>query len=90
MVAEPGAWFVLSTIASLLGGVFFLVWLSEMITRHGIGNGLALILSVGILVSIPAEVATTLELVRQGAVSTNAMLLYAISSSSLFRWCGRG
>ena len=33
----------------MVGGVFFLVWLSEQITRHGIGNGIALMLSVNIL-----------------------------------------
>jgi len=67
----------------MLGGVFFVVWLSEQITRHGIGNGLALILSVGIVASIPGEVATMLELLRQGAVSANAMLLYAILWAAL-------
>src|SRR5262249_51241496 len=36
LVAEPGGWFVVSTIASMVGGVFFLIWLSELITRHGI------------------------------------------------------
>ena len=83
LVPEPGAWFVLSATASMLGGVFFVVWLSEQITRHGIGNGLALILSVGIVASIPGEVANMLELVRQGAVSANAMLLYAILWAAL-------
>jgi preprotein translocase subunit SecY len=83
LVPEPGSWFVLAATASMLGGVFFVVWLSEMITRHGIGNGLALILSVGIVVSIPAEIATTLELVRQGAVPANAMLGYAIFWAAL-------
>src|SRR5689334_21337818 len=54
-VAEPGCCFLASTTASMVGGVFFLVWLSELITRYGIGNGLALILSVGIITSLPAE-----------------------------------
>src|SRR5689334_14229905 len=40
LVAEPGAWFLLSATASMVGGVFFTVWLSEQITRHGIGNGI--------------------------------------------------
>jgi preprotein translocase subunit SecY len=78
LVTEPGGWFVLSATASMVGGVFFLVWLSEQITRFGIGNGLALILSVGIVTSLPGELATSLELVRQGAVSANHALLDAI------------
>src|SRR5215471_17749858 len=38
LVADPGGWFVLSATATMVGGVFFLIWLSEMITRYGIGN----------------------------------------------------
>ncbi|VIO75890.1 preprotein translocase subunit SecY [Bradyrhizobium ivorense] len=78
LVVEPGAWFLTATTATLVGGVFFLVWLSELITRHGVGNGLALILSVGIVVLLPSEVAGALELARQGAVSSNLLLFGAV------------
>jgi preprotein translocase subunit SecY len=74
IAAEPGAWFLLSAIASMVGGVFFMVWLSDQITRHGIGNGIALLLSVQILISLPAEVARRLDLLRQGAASANLEL----------------
>src|SRR6185312_5052660 len=77
LVAEPGDWFLLSATASMVGGVFFMVWLSEQITRHGIGNGIALVLSVNILLSLPAEVATAIELLRQGRVSGNLVLFNA-------------
>ena|SRR5579871_6295964 len=53
LVAEPGDWFLVSATASMVGGVFFLVWLSELINRHGIGNGLALILAVSIVAALP-------------------------------------
>jgi preprotein translocase subunit SecY len=78
LVTEPGGWFVLSATATMAGGVFFLVWLSEQINRHGIGNGLALILFVGIIVSLPADLAATFELLRTGAISANLLLLLAI------------
>jgi preprotein translocase subunit SecY len=78
LVTEPGGWFLLSATASMVGGVFFLVWLSDQITRHGIGNGLALILFVGIIVSLPADIAANFELVRQGAISANLLLLLAV------------
>jgi preprotein translocase subunit SecY len=55
-----------------------LIWLSELITLHGVGNGLALVLSVGILTSLPADVAATIELVRRGAVSSNLVLFNAL------------
>lgn len=83
IVAEPGIWFLLSTTATLVGGVFFLVWLSELITRYGIGNGLALILFVGIIVSLPGDVANTLELVRQGVISGGLVLFLAVFGVAL-------
>jgi preprotein translocase subunit SecY len=78
LVVEPGDWFLLSAIASMVGGVFFMVWLTEQITRHGIGNGIALVLSINILLSLPAEVATAIELLRQGQVSGNLVLFNAV------------
>jgi preprotein translocase subunit SecY len=78
LVTEPGSWFLLSATASLVGGVFFLVWLSEQMTRRGLGNGLALILFVGIVVSLPGEIVAALELLRQGAVSGNLLLFTAL------------
>jgi preprotein translocase subunit SecY len=78
LVPEPGTWFLLSASASMVGGAFFTVWLSEQITRHGIGNGIALVLSVGVLVSLPSEVAGVLELERQGRVSGNLVLFNAV------------
>jgi preprotein translocase subunit SecY len=78
LVAEPGGWFVASATASMVGGVFFLVWLSELITRHGIGNGLALILAVSILAALPADVANVLSVQRTGAVSPNLVLFHVV------------
>jgi preprotein translocase subunit SecY len=83
VVAEPGAWFLLSAVASMVGGVFFLVWLSDQITRHGIGNGIALLMSVQILISLPADVADRLDLLRQGAASSNLELFNVLVSVAL-------
>jgi preprotein translocase subunit SecY len=70
VVARPGPMFVLSTIVTLTGGTMFLVWLAEQITAHGIGNGIAVILLAGIVTQVPEAVAYTLELGRQGVLST--------------------
>lgn len=77
-VRTPDGWFVMTATASMVGGVFVLVWLSEQITRYGIGNGLALILSVSMLVSIPPDVAAIVDLVRSGVVSGNLVLAHAV------------
>jgi preprotein translocase subunit SecY len=77
LVADPDGWFVPTATGSMVGGVFFLIWLSELITRYGIGNGIALVLSVSILVTLPSDVASVIEVLRQGAVPPNLVLLHA-------------
>lgn len=74
LVDNPGSFFLISTTASMVGGTFFLIWLTEQITRYGVGNGLALVISAGILVALPPDVATGIELVRQGEISAGAAL----------------
>lgn len=74
VVPNPDDGFVLTATASMVGGVFFLVWLSELITRHGLGNGIALILSVSIVVSLPNDIVGTAGLVQSGAISSNLVL----------------
>ena len=78
LVRSPDGWFVAAATASMVGGVFVLVWLSEQITRHGIGNGLALILSAGVLVSIPQDVSGIVGLVQSGAISGYLVLGHAV------------
>jgi preprotein translocase subunit SecY len=83
LVNEPGALFLLSTTVTLTGGMIFLVWLSEQITVHGIGNGLALILFAGEAAKMPQEIASMVELVRQGALSAERVSWLAILSVAL-------
>ena len=78
LVRNPDGWFVVTATASMVGGVFVLVWLSEQITRYGIGNGLAVILSAGFLVSIPQDVAGIIGLVQSGAISGHLVLGHAV------------
>jgi preprotein translocase subunit SecY len=70
--------FVLSATTSMVGGVFLLIWLCEQITRHGIGNGLALVLSVNILISVPTDIAAAYEVVSHGMVSGQVALFHLV------------
>ncbi|HXH42289.1 MAG TPA: preprotein translocase subunit SecY [Bradyrhizobium sp.] len=79
LVRNPDGWFVITATASMVGGVFVLVWLSEQITRHGIGNGLAVILSAGFLAPIPRDIAGIAGLVQTGAISGNLVLGHAVA-----------
>jgi preprotein translocase subunit SecY len=58
---------------TLTAGTMFLVWLSQQITARGIGNGIALLLVAGIAAELPRNIAGTLELGRQGVLSSNEM-----------------
>jgi preprotein translocase subunit SecY len=52
----------------------FLMWLGEQITSRGIGQGTSLIIFAGIVAELPSAVVGTLELGRQGALSTGLIL----------------
>ena len=69
-VHDPGLFFRMTTVITIVGGTMFLMWLGEQITARGIGNGISLIIFVGIIASLPAAIAGLLELGRTGAVST--------------------
>ena len=69
MVLDPGLFFRLTTVATLVGGTMFLMWLGEQITARGVGNGTSLIIMAGIVAGLPSAIVGLLELSRQGAIS---------------------
>ena len=73
-VADPGMFFRLTTVITLVGGTVFLMWLGEQITARGIGNGISLIIFSGIVAELPRSIAKMLELGRTGALSTPVIL----------------
>jgi preprotein translocase subunit SecY len=75
VVSDPGPFFIISTVITLTGGTIFLMWLGEQITQRGIGNGTSLIIMSGIVAQLPSAIAGTLELGRQGALSTGLILI---------------
>jgi preprotein translocase subunit SecY len=77
-VSDPGFFFRISTVITLTGGTMFLMWLGEQITQRGIGNGTSLIIMSGIVAQVPAAIASTLELGRQGALSTGLILIVVV------------
>ena len=68
-VIEPGLFFRVSCVVSLVGGTMFLMWLGEQITARGIGNGISLIIMAGIVANVPSALAALFELGRTGALS---------------------
>src|SRR3974390_383967 len=78
VVSNPGIFFLMSTTITLTGGTMFLMWLGEQITSRGIGNGISLIILSGIVAQLPSAIAGTLELGRQGALSTGLILIVLV------------
>jgi len=76
VVVDPGWFFRMTTVITLVGGTVFLMWLGEQITARGVGNGISLIIFSGIVAALPAALAGTLELSRKGSLS--AVLLVGL------------
>ncbi|MFC0340837.1 preprotein translocase subunit SecY [Paracoccus niistensis] len=74
MAHDPGWFFRAAVIITLVGGTMFLMWLGEQITARGIGNGISLIIYVGILAEIPGHLAQFFAQGRSGAISTPVIL----------------
>jgi len=73
VVIDPGFYFKLTTVITLVAGTIFLMWLGEQITQKGIGNGISLIIFSGIVAEIPRALASTFELGRTGALSASTI-----------------
>ena len=77
-VVDPGWFFRLSCMITLVGGTMFLMWLGEQITARGVGNGQSLIIFAGIVANLPHALATLLELGRTGALSPIFILAFLV------------
>lgn len=60
--------FYVSTVVCLVTGTMFLMWLGEQMTERGIGNGISLIITAGIVAGIPAGIAQLWTLTSQGSM----------------------
>ena len=68
--------FYISTVASVVAGTVFLMWLGEQVSERGIGNGISIIIAISILSGMPGAVGQALEQSRQGDL--NILLLIGI------------
>jgi preprotein translocase subunit SecY len=68
LVTDPGFVFRLTTVATLVTGTMFLMWLGEQITERGLGNGISIIIFAGIAAGLPNAIGGLFELVRTGAM----------------------
>ena len=87
LVQDPGPFFVISTVITLVGGTMFLLWMGEQITSRGIGNGPSMIIFAGIIAEFPGQLMQTLELGRQGALSTPLLLAVLVMAVCVIALC---
>jgi preprotein translocase subunit SecY len=69
VVIEPGWFFRITTVITLVGGTMFLMWLGEQITSRGVGNGISLIIFAGIVAGLPGALVQLFEMSRTQAIS---------------------
>src|SRR5579862_3615284 len=73
---DSSVWYLLYAIVAMVAGTMFLMWLGEQISDKGIGNGVSLIIFIGIVLRYPAYVTQTYASTSQGAESILNLVLY--------------
>lgn len=74
VVINPGFFFVVSTVLTLTAGSMMVMWLGEMITEYGIGNGASLIITVNIVARLPVALNSLFKQVFGGAATGDNQL----------------
>ncbi len=77
-IIDKSFWPVTIVVVTLTAGTSFLMWLGEQITEKGIGNGISLIIFVGIISRIPSEIVKTISLYRVGEIRLIGIILFLI------------
>ena len=78
LVENAGPSFYVTAVISLVTGTMFLMWLGEQITERGIGNGISIIIFVGIIAGLPSAIGQTAEQARQGEIHLLVLLALTV------------
>ena len=77
-VINPGLFFDMSTVITLVGGTMFLMWLGEQVTARGVGNGVSLIIFAGIVAELPRAIFQVLNLNRTGSIGAGILIFVIV------------
>ena len=69
IVTNPGLMFIISTVITLTAGAMLIMWLGEIITERGIGNGASLIITINIIARLPNAIKNLLTMILGGAAT---------------------
>lgn len=78
MVTDEGLFSLMLIIVSLVAGTSFLMWLGEKISEKGIGNGISMLIFIGIVAEIPTNVRNVALALQEGAISIIGVIAYVI------------
>ena len=80
-VLEPGVsfnFFIVYAVLGLVAGAALVMWMGELISEHGIGNGASLLIFIGIIAQMPFYIKNTYVLVKGGASMVGVGILIAV------------
>jgi preprotein translocase subunit SecY len=83
VVTDPGMAFRISAVITLTGGTILLMWIGEQITARGVGNGISLIIMIGIVATFPTILIQAFEATRTGAMSFPMLVFLATLTVAL-------
>jgi preprotein translocase subunit SecY len=78
VVSNPGMFFRMLTIITMTSGTIFVMWLGEQITERGIGNGISLIITIGIIARYPGDLIQTVRQLKLGTLTPLRLVLLLV------------
>ncbi len=77
---NPGSAFIAQTVLALTAGSMFVMWVGELITERGVGNGASLLIFVSIVSTLPQSLGKTFDLAQSGdrSIVGGVVLLLAV------------
>jgi preprotein translocase subunit SecY len=66
VATNPGPLFIAQMVVALTAGSMFVMWVSELITERGVGNGASLLIFLGIAAVLPSSLSQTIDLAQSG------------------------
>lgn len=77
-ILPDSPWFVASTVVTLVTGTIFVMWLGEQITERGIGNGISLLIFVGIVIGLPGAITQISDRIKTGDTTQTLGVIFMI------------
>ena len=74
LINDPGIYFRIATMFSLMGGTVIVIWFADQINLKGIGNGSSVIIFAGIVSGLLPSISSLLEMGRNNVISTQFLL----------------